>query len=112
MFKLSDQGGMVPCAPPPPLATPVTVVQPGFVIGGQSKGAKRPRGRGVHLPPYVIFFEMFVYQNDIFCTLNVIIRGRLCVLVKTNPQLSLPSVFFYSPINGGGGGGGAVLERN
>ena len=38
-----------------PLAMPVTVVQPGFVKGGQSEGAKRPSGggcgRGVSPPP-------------------------------------------------------------
>ena len=33
------------------LAIPVTVVQPGFVIGGQSEGAKRPSGAGCGKPP-------------------------------------------------------------
>ena len=45
------------------LAIPVTVVQPGFVIGGQSEGAKRPSGGRVTVgggfPPSVgrFFFE-------------------------------------------------------
>ena len=62
------------------LAIAVTVVQPGFVNGGQSEGAKRPSGGRVWeggFPPPTVgrFFWKFVYENEISCTLNAIIRG-------------------------------------
>ena len=52
------------------LAIPVTVVQLGFVNGGQSKGVKWPRRRRVWEGDW-----QFVSENDISCTLNDIIRG-------------------------------------
>ena len=54
------------------IATPVTVVWPGFVNGGQSEGAKLPSGGGTGVgggcPPPTVgrFLKMCVYQNTIF----------------------------------------------
>ena len=57
-----------------PLALPVTVVQPGFVTGGQSEGATRPSGGGGGGGEGV---------------------GRLCKVAYTNPLLP-PLTFFFS----------------
>ena len=53
----------------------------GCVCGG---GVSPSHGREI--------FEKFVYQNDLFCTLNVFLFFNL----------------LYSPINGGGGGHGTL----
>ena len=76
-----------------PLAMPVTVVQPGFVNGGQSEGAKRRSGGrvwegGSHGRE---IFENSCMKTACSCTLNTIIRGSLCT--GTN---SLLFFFFYS----------------
>ena len=109
------------------LAIAVTVVQPGFVNGGQSKGAKRPSGGRVWEGGFHgrEIFENSCMKTAFSCTLNTIIRGSLCT--GTNSLLffffhSFPIMnlfqgniflflfpfsfffffFFYSPINRGG----------
>ena len=77
------------------------MVQPGFVNGGQSKGAKWPRG-GNPSHGREIFWKL-VYENDISCTLNGIIRGL--VMWSDIYQSPTPPFFwklFYSSQGGGG----------
>ena len=70
----------------PLVPMPVTVVQPGFVNGGQSEGAKRRSGGRVWE-----IFENSCMKTAFSCTLNTIIRGSLCT--GTN---SLLFFFFHS----------------
>ena len=84
------------------LAIPLRVVQPWFVNGGQSKGAKWPRG-GEGAPTVGRFFWKFVYENEISCTLNGIIRGL--VYVKWHipiPYSPLLLKNYFTPIKGAG----------
>ena len=67
--------------------------------GAKARGAKRGGGCP---PPTVGIFLKFAYQNGIFCTLNAIIRGRLCEVANINPFL--PFSISFHPIKGGGGG--------
>ena len=96
------------------LAIPVTVVQPGCVNGGQSKGAKWPRGggcgRGFSPSHGREIFWKFLYENDISCTLNGIIRGL--VMWSDIYQSPTPPSFetlFYS--NQGGRGHGPLCPK-
>ena len=70
---------------------PVTVVQLGFVNGGQSQGAKRPSWGRVWeggTPRYREIVCIFMHENDVFLHIifNAIIRGyRLCEVAYINP---------------------------
>ena len=70
-----------------------SIVQPGFVNGGQSEEAKRPSGGS---PPTIgRVFENLCMKTAFSCTLNAIIRGyRLYNLLSSN--------------QGGGGGHGPL----
>ena len=61
------------------LAIPVTVVQPGRSTGAKARERSDREGggcgRGFSPPTVGRFFWKFVYENDISCTLNGIIRG-------------------------------------
>ena len=63
--------------------------------GAKAREWSDQAGRGC-LPPTVGNFWKFVYQTGIFSTLNVIIRGRLCVVAySTNPLYLFIFVFLF-----------------
>ena len=88
----------------------------GFSTGEGGKARERSDRAGVGVGRGVsprshgreIFLFYFVHQNGIFCTLNVIIRGRLCEVAYTNPLLPLLFIFYSNQWGGGGGGAWAL----
>ena len=87
------------------LAIPVTVVQPGFVNGGQSEGAKWPSGGRVWEggPTVGRFFENSCMKTTFLAHWMPLLGGWLCEVTYTNPLLP-PSFekLFYSNQEGGG----------
>ena len=85
---------------------PVTVVQPGFVIGRPKRGSeatKRGEGVGGGIPPPTVYREIFAnscMQTAFSRTLKAIIRGSLCRGIDHFPPLflfllNLSQTFFF-----------------
>ena len=73
------------------LAIPVTVVQPRFVNGGKSEGARGRCGRGVSHGREI--FKNLCMKLAFSSTLETIIRGSLCTGIDQFPTLFLCSFF-------------------
>ena len=89
------------------LAIPVMVEQPGFVNGGQSKGAKWSRGGRVWFPPSQgreISFENLCMKTTFLAHWMALLGGWLCEVTYLYQSPTPPS--FEKLFNSNQGGGG------